>query len=75
MNKVYMIVEDIDLGYHVKRVFFDQNRANTVCAEMNQNWRDQKIKDLMSSCGYTLKRATDYCKVDLYDVEEHEVEQ
>lgn len=58
--KVFLICENIDLGYHVVRAFSDQNNANNVCEEMNKLHLSKTIDGLITHCGYSEERAKEY---------------
>jgi hypothetical protein len=33
--KLYIVIYNVDLGYHIERIYTDEAKANARCAEMN----------------------------------------
>ena len=73
--KVFLICENVDLGYHVEAAYADEAVAESKCVELNAKFKVEKIKGLLSGCNYTLKQAEEYVRLfqAQYFVEEHEV--
>jgi hypothetical protein len=60
---IYLVVENVDLGYHVHAAFFDENKAKA---------HRQHLSDT-DGCVQRRKAAGDPYYDNLYDVEEVEV--
>ncbi len=73
--KVFVVCRNVDLGYHIEKIFRSSGTAHAECADLNQKYIDSKIKTLVEGCGYTQQDARDYAtRVPEYWVEEYEVE-
>lgn len=71
-SKIYLICEEVDLGYHVKHAFLDKEIANTKCNDLNKIYINDTISCLMKHCNYSLDAATSYARP-MYFVEEHDI--
>jgi hypothetical protein len=57
MDTVYLICEDIDLGYHVIGVYSDKTKAECQCAILNEDTKEKTIKHLVKCWGCTQELA------------------
>lgn len=71
--QVYLICENVDLGYHVVIGYLDNDQAKRACKAMNDDFRAKKINDLMQHCNYTFEAASDYARSDQYFIEDTEL--
>ncbi len=73
--KVFLICQEVDLGYHVVAVHSNRDKAQQVCDYMNENYKAKKIHDLVNHIGYTLEDATAYVsRTDQFFIEQHDME-
>lgn len=72
--KVYVICEEVDLGYHIVEVHASQSRAETRCDELRAAAFLAKVGAL-EAIGYTKSKAQEHAHwvVDKYSVEAHNV--
>jgi hypothetical protein len=73
VNYVYLVCENVDLGYNVTEVYSDGDMAARVCKTLNEEHRAKKISDLMAHCNYTREAAEDYARYDQFFVEQRDV--
>lgn len=68
MKTIYMVCENVDLGFHVEGAYTSEEKAEQVCAELNKRHIDLHVNALVKNCGYTVEQARD-CATDLYFVQ------
>lgn len=75
--QVYLIVEWVDLGYHVKKVFLSKTDAIQELVAMTIRYKDTKINELMANCNYTREQADIWFSQnnEIYSLEEIEVQE
>jgi hypothetical protein len=74
--QIYLVVENVDLGYHAVKGFVDRVAAEEVCQGMNTEYQRDMVEGLIQHCGYTLENAWAYAgKRTHYEVETVEVEE
>lgn len=49
MQKIYLVCENVDLGYHVIEAYLNEERANEVVSALNKKYEEDKRKKLMSN--------------------------
>jgi hypothetical protein len=73
--QIYLVVENVDLGYHAVQGYTDYARAEQECIRLNQEHNAQQIINLMDHCGYTEREAQTYVRYSThYGVDTVEVE-
>lgn len=70
--KIYLVCEEIDLGYHVHEAYVDRERANAVCELKNRRRRESNVNSLIED-GYTREEAEACFKLYYFSVEECEL--
>lgn len=60
VSVIYILCEDIDLGYHVVCGYPDAERADSDCAARNKKHTEEMILALQRGCGYDEARAIAY---------------
>lgn len=58
--KVYLVNEEIDLGYHVSECFLTKDSATSRMNELESIYRKDKIAGLIKGCNYSLEKATEW---------------
>jgi hypothetical protein len=71
--KIYLLCEHVDLGYQVKKVYIDIDKANNSCNDMNNSYMLKEVNALIEYCNYTEEVARKYVRP-VYFIEEHECE-
>jgi hypothetical protein len=59
-HKIFLVCENVDLGYHVIHAYTDEQLALDRLEMLNTTARQKKIHGLMTGCGYTQERAEEY---------------
>jgi len=60
MHTIYLLCENVDLGYHVRSAYVDEQFANSTCDTMNSIHRMKLIGDLQRGCGYNEEAAIEF---------------
>ena len=60
--QIYLVVENVDLGYHAVQGYTDPKDADQECERLIEIHNAKKISDLMGHCGYTEADAREYVK-------------
>jgi hypothetical protein len=60
--QIYLVVENVDLGYHVVHGYTDNVRAVQECQRLTDVHNFKKISDLMEYCAYSQADAQEYVK-------------
>ena len=72
--KVYVIYEDVDLGYRIHSMYLNKEMAESKCAELIDKEQKEKIDILMRSGIYTYDDAKEFVEcIPTYYVEEFDV--
>ena len=67
--QIYLVVRNIDLGYHAVQGYTDSKDADQECQRLTQEYNDIHIKNLMDHCGYSQVDAEEYAShYDPYEV-------
>jgi hypothetical protein len=61
MKAVWVICQTIDLGYHMVKGYASYDKAKAELERMHAEAVDDKVKALMTHCGYTKEQADDFC--------------
>jgi hypothetical protein len=61
MKTVWLICQTVDLGYHVVKGYDSYDKAKAEFDRMCAVAVDEKVKELMTHCGYTKEQADDWC--------------
>jgi hypothetical protein len=57
---VFLICEDVDLGYLVHSAYTSYSKAMQECAKLNADFANDKIKNLIKGCNYSFEEAKKY---------------
>lgn len=60
--QIYLVVENVDLGYHAVQGYTDHVRAVQECQRLTDMHNVKKISDLMEYCVYSQADAQQYVK-------------
>lgn len=60
--QIYLVVENVDLGYHAVQGYTDPKDADQECQRLTEIHNIKKISDLMEYCAYTEADAREYVK-------------
>lgn len=60
--QIYLVVENVDLGYHAVQGYTDHVRAVQECQRLTQEHNAQQLINLMDHCGYSELEAQLYVK-------------
>ena len=58
--QIYLVVENVDLGYHAVQGYTDPVYAEQECQRLTEIHNIKKINDLMQYCVYSHADATEY---------------
>ena len=75
--KVYLVNNNVDLGYHVESVYLTLEAAEDECNRLNKDYNEKQKVSLMKGCRYTEEQAINWLAMhsDEYFVEEMEVKE
>lgn len=60
--QIYLVVENVDLGYQAVQGYTDHVRAVQECQQLTEVHNVKKISDLMEYCVYSQEDAREYVK-------------
>jgi hypothetical protein len=60
MTEVFILCEEVDLGYHVICGYHDSERAEADCAQRNMRHAKELTTALQRGCGYDEAKAVTY---------------
>ena len=58
--QIYLVVENVDLGYHAVQGYTDPKDADQECERLIEIHNAKKISDLMEYCVYSQADAQEY---------------